>query len=76
MIQKIVEVNKRKHGVTGLPGSLVLHACYMEELPIVLQGVFTGKEGCPIIMLDAMVDFKLWIWHATFGFAGGYNDLS
>jgi len=36
----------------------------------------TGKEGMPTLVLEAMSDFNLWIWHASFGFAGVLNDLN
>jgi len=69
--KRIVELHIRKHGVAGL------YACYLKNCPVALQGfLFTGKEGYPTIVLEAVANFSLRIWHAAFGFAGGLNDLN
>jgi len=74
--KRIVELHKQKHGVAGLLGSLDCMHVICKNCPIALQGAFMGKEGCPTIVLEAMADFNLWIWHAAFGFSGSLNDLN
>ena len=35
----------------------------------------TGKESKPTITLEAVVDARLWFWHAFFGTPGCQNDI-
>ena len=35
-----------------------------------------GKEKKPTIVLEAVADCNLWIWHAFFGMPGSCNDLN
>ena len=35
-----------------------------------------GKEKKPTIILEAVADSDLWIWHAFFGMPGSCNDLN
>jgi len=74
--KRIVDLHIQKHGVAGMLGPLDCMHVVWKNCPVTLQGAFTGKEGCPTIVLEAMGDFNLWIWHAAFGFAGGLNDLN
>lgn len=39
-------------------------------------GQFTGKEKKPTIVLEAIADGDLWIWHAFFGCPGTLNDIN
>jgi hypothetical protein len=43
----------------------------MEELPICLA----GYVGCTVV-LEAVADQDLWIWHAFFGMAESHNDIN
>jgi hypothetical protein len=37
----------------------------------------SGKEsGGPSFVLEAMSDYHLWFWHASFGYAGSLNNLN
>jgi Plant transposon protein len=40
------------------------------------QGQFSGNEGYPPIVLEALVDNNLFIWHGCFGWAGTCNNLN
>ena len=40
------------------------------------QGQYQGSKGKPTIVLEAVADYQLWIWHASFGFAGSMNDIN
>jgi len=53
-----------------------MHAVVKKNCPVVLQGTFTKKEETPTLVLEAMSDFSLWIWHASFGFARALNNLN
>ncbi|KAK9187712.1 hypothetical protein WN944_019110 [Citrus x changshan-huyou] len=34
------------------------------------------KDGTPTIILEAVVDYDIWIWHAHFGLPGSNNDIN
>ncbi|GKE21888.1 ALP1-like protein isoform X1 [Tanacetum coccineum] len=76
-IQKTYELHEQKH---GLPGMLVSIDCMHWEwrnCPKALHGQFKRRDHkYPTIMLEAVVDQKLWIWHAYFGVPGANNDLN
>ncbi|GJU26577.1 ALP1-like protein [Tanacetum coccineum] len=38
--------------------------------------IVQGDKKYPTIMLEAVASYDLWIWHAFFGVAGAYNDLT
>jgi len=40
------------------------------------QGQFQDKDKNRSIILKAIVDQSLWIWHAFFGLPGGNNDIN
>ncbi|XP_073152135.1 uncharacterized protein [Henckelia pumila] len=35
-----------------------------------------GRSGKPAIILEAVADYELWIWHAYFGLPGSNNDIN
>nr|XP_016483769.1 PREDICTED: uncharacterized protein LOC107804399 [Nicotiana tabacum] len=35
-----------------------------------------GRSGSPTIILEAVADYDLWIWHAYFGMPGTNNDIN
>ena len=37
---------------------------------------YEGKEEKPTLVMEAFCDYNLWIWHATSGFPGTYNDIN
>ncbi|XP_075499190.1 uncharacterized protein LOC142537567 [Primulina tabacum] len=39
-------------------------------------GQYAGRSGKPTIILEAVEDYELWIWHAYFGFPGSNNDIN
>lgn len=39
-------------------------------------GGFKGKEKYATIVLEALADHTLWIWHANFGAPGSLNDIN
>lgn len=49
----------------------------MEKLPNCLGGgQYAGRSGSPTIILEAVADYDLWIWHAYFGLPGSNNDIN
>jgi hypothetical protein len=43
---------------------------------VALQNQFQDKDGRKSIILEAIVDQSLWIWHVFFGLYGGNNDIN
>jgi len=74
--QRVAQLHFSKHGIHGMLGCLDCMHIIWKNCPVALQGAFCGKEGMPTLVLEAMADFHLWIWHASFGFAGTLNDLN
>jgi len=74
-MQRVYQLPFLKHGICGMLGCLDCMHVVWGNYPIALQGAFTGKEGMPTLVLEAMSDFHLTIWHALFGFAGALNIL-
>ncbi|GKC32180.1 ALP1-like protein isoform X1 [Tanacetum coccineum] len=54
-----------------------LYALGLENCPKALHGQFKrSTHKYPTLMLEAVADQKLWIWHAYFGVPGANNDLN
>ena len=48
-----------------------------KNCPKALQAQFKRRDHkYPTLMLEAVADQRLWIWHAYFGVPGGNNDLN
>lgn len=39
-------------------------------------GQYTGRSGSPTVILVAVADYDLWIWHAYVGLSGSNNDIN
>lgn len=49
----------------------------MKKLPNCLGGgQYAGHSGSPTIILEAVADYDLWIWHDYFGLLGSNNDIN
>eukprot|EP00171_Calliarthron_tuberculosum_P005756 IDg5756t1 len=48
----------------------------MEKLPHSIGVAVQRKEKKPMIVLEAICDAELWIWHAFFGSSGSLNDIN
>jgi len=65
-----------KHGIHGLLGSLDCSHFVWSNCPVVHHGQFQGKEGKPTIVVEALADYNLYVWHAVFGYPGTLNDIN
>jgi hypothetical protein len=74
-LKAICALHKSVHKVDGLaPGSLDCTHTYWKNCPKAWQGSYQGKEGKPSIVLEAIADYHMWFWHASYGYAGTLND--
>ena len=74
--KRVTDMHYRQHGVIGMIGSLDCMHVFWRLCPVAWQGQQIGKEKKPSIVLEAMADYNLWIWHASFGWAGSLNDIN
>jgi hypothetical protein len=74
-LKNISILHQKSHGVDGMFGSLdCLHIGCWKNCPKAWQASFkSGKEsGGPTVVLEALADYHLWFWHASFGYAGSH----
>ncbi|XP_047977459.1 putative nuclease HARBI1 [Salvia hispanica] len=76
--QFLLDWHWRTHGFPGMLGSIDCMHWQWKNCPTAWRGQFTtGYKGThPTIILEAVADQRLWIWHAYFGIAGSNNDLN
>ena len=72
---RIQEASARQ-GFPGCIGSLDCMHWIWKNCPTAHQGQYQGKEKAPTIVLEAVADHGLWIWHAFFGMPGACNDIN
>jgi Plant transposon protein len=73
---RVTELHLNKHGIDGMLGSLDCIHVEWKNCLVAWQGALQEKEGVSTIVLEAVADFNLWIWHASFGYAGSINDIN
>ena len=73
-IKSISNLHKAVHGVEGMFGSLDCMHTFWKNCPKAWHGSYKGKENKPSIVLEAIADYHLWFWHASYGYAGTLND--
>jgi Plant transposon protein len=75
---RMCKLHRAAHGVNGMMGSLDCMHTHWKNCPKAWQASYkSGKEsGGPTVVLEAMCDYHLWFWHASFGYAGSLNDLN
>ncbi|XP_071683795.1 uncharacterized protein [Lolium perenne] len=50
--------------------------CAWKNCQFAHQGMYKGRKGACSVMLEAVADQDLWLWHAFFGMAGSHNDIN
>ena len=63
-------------GWPGCIGSIDCMHIRWKNCPSAWAGMFTGKEGTPTVVLEAVADHYGRIWHFFFGCPGSLNDLN
>jgi hypothetical protein len=48
----------------------------LEELSAAWHGQFKGHKKDSTIILEAVAGHETWIWHASFGMPGSWNDIN
>lgn len=74
--ERVATLHHNQHGIDGMIGSIDCMHVFWKNCPVAWQGQYKGKEKKPSMVLEAMCDYQLWIWHAAFGYAGSQNDIN
>jgi hypothetical protein len=74
-LQKILKEYEKK-GWIGCMGCIDVMKWTWKNCPMAWRGAYQGKEKKPTIALEAVVDSRLYFWHAFFGVPGANNDLN
>ncbi|GKA16916.1 ALP1-like protein [Tanacetum coccineum] len=76
-IENLYALHEEKHGLPGMLGSIDCMHWDWKNCPKALAAQFKRRDHkYPTIMLEAVADQRLWIWHAYFGVPGANNDLN
>jgi hypothetical protein len=60
----------------GMLGSLDVTKVHWKNCPTTFKGQFQGQEKYRSIGLECVLDYRLWFWHASFGFSGTLNNIN
>ena len=74
--RKLSDLHFFHHGVQGMVGSLdCMHVCW-RLCPKAWHGAYQGSKGVPTIILEAVADYNLFLWHSMFSSPGSLNDIN
>ncbi|KAK3199026.1 hypothetical protein Dsin_022441 [Dipteronia sinensis] len=74
-VARILHIGKDR-GFLGMLGSLDCMHWKWKICPTAWARQYAGRSGSPTIILKAIADYDLWIWHAYFGLPGTNNDIN
>ncbi|XP_042002870.1 protein ALP1-like, partial [Salvia splendens] len=76
--QFLLNLHEQVHGFPGMLGSVDCMHWQWKNCPVAWRGSYTsGHKGThPTVVLEAVADYRLWIWHAYFGVPGSNNDVN
>ncbi|PRQ37575.1 putative harbinger transposase-derived protein [Rosa chinensis] len=73
-VARLLHIGEER-GFPGMLGSLDCMHWRWKNCPAAWAGAYAGRSGSPTIILEAVADYDLWIWHAYFGLPGSNNDI-
>ncbi|KAK4737341.1 hypothetical protein R3W88_001038 [Solanum pinnatisectum] len=74
-VARLLHIGEQR-GFPGMLGSLDCMHWKWKNCPTAWAGQYAGRSGSPTIILEAVADYDLWIWHAYFGLPGTNNDIN
>ncbi|CAM8940141.1 unnamed protein product [Rhodiola kirilowii] len=63
-------------GFPGMIGSIDCMHWEWKNCPVAWKAQYQGRAGVATLVLEAIADRDLWIWHSFFGIPGLCNDLN
>jgi hypothetical protein len=72
----ILAKQKEVFNVDGLLGAINCMHLWWNNCPISLKGQFQGKEKRVSLVLEAVAEYDLWIWHQSYSFPGTQNNIT
>lgn len=81
-LQGMNTLHQHQYGVPGMMGSLDCSYTHWKNCPKAWQVSSKGNEEKnsttikSYIVMEALCDYHLWIWHISYGYAGTMNDLN
>lgn len=70
-----MQINEHR-GWLGMFASIDCMHYQWKNCPVAWQGHYQNKDYNRSIILEAVADQSLWIWHVFFGVLGSNNDLT
>ncbi|KAH9724893.1 nuclease [Citrus sinensis] len=74
-VARLLHVGKER-GFPRMLGSLDCMHWKWKNCPTAWAGQYAGRSGTLTIILEAIADYNLWIWHAHFGLPNSNNDIN
>ncbi|XP_021773502.1 putative nuclease HARBI1 [Chenopodium quinoa] len=74
-LRKILYRNEHR-GFPGMIGSIDCMHWEWKKCPNAWKGQYCGRNKNATLILEAVADEDLWIWHSFFGIPGSCNDLN
>jgi Plant transposon protein len=74
--RRLSELHYYHHGFSGIVGSLDCMHIFWKQCPVGWQGAYQGAKKAPTIILEAVADYNLFLWHSSFSHPGSLNDLN
>ena len=74
-LNRLLRIGEER-GFPGMIGSIDCMHWEWKNCPVAWRGQYQGKEGVATLVLEAVADRDLWIWHSFFGMPGSLNDIN
>ncbi|XP_021762525.1 putative nuclease HARBI1 [Chenopodium quinoa] len=74
-LRRILHQNELR-GFPGMIGSIDCMHWEWKNCPTAWKAQYAGRSKTATLILEAVADQDLWIWHAFFGMPGSCNDLN
>ncbi|XP_021773292.1 putative nuclease HARBI1 [Chenopodium quinoa] len=74
-MERLLRIGEER-GFPGMIGSIDCMHWEWKNCPHAWKGQYQGREGVATLVLKAVADRDLWIWHSFFGMPGSCNDIN
>ncbi|XP_021731332.1 uncharacterized protein LOC110698242 [Chenopodium quinoa] len=74
-MERLLRIGEER-GFPGMIGSIDCMHWEWKNCPHAWKGQYQGREGVATLILEAVADRDIWIWHSFFGMPGSCNDIN